>query len=313
MSQITIKKAITIKGVGVHSGKSVNLRLLPAGIDTGIIFKRTDIKDPAQGVIPAKFDYVNDTKLCTVISNKYGHSVGTIEHLMSALYAFGVTNLIVEIDASEVPILDGSAALYVEELNKSGFEYQTAPNKILRILKPIEVKGEGWHVKFIPNNNLKLNLTIDFPNTIIGRQSFTYDADAEANLYAEDISKARTFALLNEIKYLNSISLALGGSLDNAIVVDKQEILNPGGLRYINEFVRHKILDGIGDLALCGYRIKGEFFGEKSGHKSNNMMLRAIFNDPSCYTIEEADLNSNMLLLGFTEMAFPRNFTSSNN
>ncbi len=285
MRQNTIKNIIAISGIGLHSGKKVSIKMLPAGEDTGIVFKRVDIKNNSINLVPARFDLVKDTKLSTVLINDFGVRVSTIEHLMSALASLEIHNLMIEIDSFEVPILDGSSILFVEAIEKAGVKALSKPRKILKIVKPINLKTNNWEVAIIPDDSFILNVTIDFPNKIIGKQTceFNYTKDD----YKSEISKARTFCLEKEVTYLQSIGLAVGGSLDNAIVVGENSVLNSGKLRYSNEFARHKLLDALGDLFLAGYDIQGRFFGYKSGHESNNLLLRAIFADSSSYIIEE--------------------------
>lgn len=284
MQQITIKNILKIQGIGLHSGKTVTMRIMPAPADHGIIFKRVDIANLEESIVPARFDIVRDTKLCTMLINDLGTKVGTIEHLMSALAYLKINNVFIEIDSYEVPILDGSSKIFIEKILATGFENLMEPRKILKILKPVELKTDKWRVKIIPSNSFILNVGIEFSNKVIGKQSHKFDINNGD--YFSDISKARTFCLEQEIAYLQSAGLALGGSLDNAIVVGKDRVLNPEGLRYENEFARHKLLDALGDLYLCGYEIKGEFFGDKCGHESNNLLLREIFKDKSNYEIE---------------------------
>ncbi|MDR2008061.1 MAG: UDP-3-O-acyl-N-acetylglucosamine deacetylase [Alphaproteobacteria bacterium] len=283
MQQRTIKEVLEIKGIGLHSGKTVNMRLIPAEANHGIIFKRVDILDLEESIVPARYDLVRDTKLCTMLINDLGTRVGTIEHLMSALCALRIHNLLIEIDSFEVPILDGSSKIFVEKISKVGVCELTEPRKILKILKPVALKTDKWEVKFTPADSFILNVAIEFNNLVIGKQAQCFDVN---NGDYSDISAARTFCLEQEITYLQSAGLALGGSLDNAIVVGKDKILNEDGLRYENEFARHKLLDAMGDLFLCGYEIHGEFTGLKCGHESNNLLLREIFKDSANYEIE---------------------------
>ena len=284
MQQKTIKNILEIQGIGLHSGKTVTMRIIPASADHGIVFKRVDITDLEESIVPARFDVVRDTKLCTMLINDLGTKVGTIEHLMSALAYLKINNALIEIDSFEVPILDGSSTIFIEKISQIGIQDLSAPRKVLKILKPVELKTEKWSVKIVPSNSFILNVEIEFANQVIGKQSHRFDINDGD--YFRDISKARTFCLEQEIAYLQSAGLALGGSLDNAIVVGKEDVLNPEGLRYENEFARHKLLDALGDLYLCGYEIKGEFFGDKCGHESNNLLLREIFKDKSNYEVE---------------------------
>lgn len=295
MFQITLKDIIEFKGIGLHTGKIVNIRLIPAEENTGILFCRTDI--PKSSFIPARYDFVRDTKLCTMLIDDFGVSIGTIEHLMSALAALGIDNLIIELNGPEVPILDGSSYLFIESILKCGLKEQLVNKKILKIIKPLELKTDNWEISCLPNKEFKVNLTIDFNNKIIGKQTYNYSSTKTD--YVKEISKSRTFGQLEEINYLRSQGLGLGGSLKNAIIVDKENILNPEGLRYKDEFIRHKILDAIGDLYLSGYNICGEIIGYKTGHEANNELLRLIFKNPQCYVIEESYFPEHLLYLNY--------------
>ncbi len=295
MQQITINKQIKLSGIGLHSGKIVNLNILPSNENTGIIFKRIDIEDNKKNIIKADYNNVSDTTLCTLLSNSYGVSVGTIEHLMSALSAFFIDNAIIEIDAPEVPILDGSSKLFVNAIKKVGLHYQNASKSVLKILKPVEINSDKWSIKILPNDSLVIDATIDFDNKLIGKQNFLFDF--EKNNYEKDLSKARTFTFLKDVKFLQTKGLALGGNLDNAIVVDEDKILNAKGLRYKNEFIRHKILDLIGDIYLSGYYIEGKIIANKMGHQSNNLLIKEIFKSSENYMIKDYGLkyNSNII------------------
>jgi UDP-3-O-[3-hydroxymyristoyl] N-acetylglucosamine deacetylase len=286
MQQITLKQEVKLSGVGLHSGNPVTIKLIPAEVNTGIVFKRVDIKDDSKNIIPARYDLVKDTRLCTMLINDHGISIGTIEHLMSALSAFLIDNLLIEVDAPEVPILDGSALEFVQAIKKVGLFYQMAPKKVLRIIKPVEVVSEKWKVKLVPSDEFILDVSIDFGKSVIKSSSFSFDL-AKDN-YENLIAKARTFCFAKDIEYLRSVGLAKGGSLENAVVVDDNGILNHEGLRYEDEFVRHKLLDAIGDLYLGGYYIKGHFIGEKCGHEANNQMLRKLMQEKDAFVIEEA-------------------------
>ena len=291
MQQITINKQIKLSGIGLHSGKPVHLSIIPASENTGIIFKRVDIADSQQNIIKADYNNVSDTKLCTLLSNSYGVSVGTIEHLMSALAAFLIDNVIIEIDAPEIPILDGSSKIFVNEIKKVGLHYQNSSKSVLKILKPVEINSDKWKIKIIPSDSLVVDATIDFDNKVIGNQNFLFDF--EKNSYEKEISKARTFTFLKDVKFLQSQGLALGGNLDNAIVVDENKILNTSGLRYKNEFIRHKILDLIGDIYLCGYYIEGKIIANKMGHQANNLLIKEIFKNPENYMVKDYAINYN--------------------
>lgn len=285
--QKTIKQQCQFRGVGVHSGKIATVTLRPAPEDTGIQFIRTDISD-LDPMIPAKWDHVVDTKLCTVIANKDGVKVSTIEHLMSAFWGCGVDNVIVEIDNEEMPIMDGSAKDFVALLTKAGLTEQNKERKVIKLLKEIEIQDAGRTTRLKPSNIASFGFEIDFTekNDFIGKQNFHIQL-LNGNYYHE-ISEARTFGLLEEVDYLKSIGLARGGSLDNAIVVDKDKILNPDGLRFKDEFVRHKILDAIGDLYLAGAQIIAEYEGVKAGHEMNNKILHVLFANPDAWEFANA-------------------------
>ena len=281
--QQTLKGGIGCVGVGVHSGRRVSLQLRPAPEYTGIVFRRTDLGTS----VAARYDLVADTRLCTVIADG-ATRVGTIEHVMAALSAAGIDNAWVDVSGPEVPILDGSAAGISFLIDCAGVVEQpaaVAPIEVRRTIRVIE--GDAW-AEIRPAapgaTGLSLSLTIDFPAAAIGRQSRDFTLD-EAS-FKSQLAPARTFALAQEIEALRAAGLARGGSLDNAVVVDGAEVLNPGGLRYPDEFVRHKLLDAIGDLALAGPPLIGQFVGHKSGHALNNRLLRALFADASAWRSE---------------------------
>ncbi len=278
-NQHTLKQSILAKGIALHSGEKVEMKLIPADVNTGIIFKRTDPKG-LNMVIPAIFDNVTSTILNTGLS-KNGVTVSTIEHLMSAFMGMGIDNCLVEINGSEVPVMDGSAKNFVTLIDSAGTLDQGVPRKVLHILKEISVEEDGKLAKIHPYNGFKINFEIDFDNKIIGNQKLSLDIDTA--IYKSMISQARTFGMLSEIDQLQKMGLARGGSLDNAIVVQADKVINEEGLRYQNEFVRHKILDAVGDTFLVGGRIVGEVTAVKSGHALNNKLLRKLFSDPTAY------------------------------
>ena len=278
-NQQTIKNEILLAGIGLHSGKQVELQLKPAEIDNGIKFIRTDkIKD---NVINAVWSNVTETVLSTTISNKGGLKISTIEHLMSALSGLHIDNLNIYINAPEVPIMDGSSRPFVDAIEDTGIKIQSKKRKILNVKKVIEVKNNDSSVKIIPNKQFSIDFEIDFPSQLVSKQSCQLQL-INGN-YKSDIAAARTFGFEKDVEHLRSNGLALGGSLDNAVVVGERKILNKDGLRYNDEFVRHKILDSIGDLYLAGSPIKGYFYGNKSGHYLNNQLLRKLFSDKSNY------------------------------
>ena len=278
-NQQTISNSISVKGIGLHTGNLVELTLEPAAVDNGIKFIRVDKKN--DNVIEAIWSNVSETVLSTTISNSYGVKISTIEHLMSALSGLHIDNLNIYINANEVPIMDGSSKPFVEMIEEIGIKQQSKKRKLLNVKKSIEVSENNTSVKIVPNNQFSIDFEIDFPSKIVSKQSCQLQL-INGN-YKTDIAAARTFGFEKDVNYLRSNGLALGGSLDNAVVVGENEILNKDGLRYTDEFVRHKILDSIGDLYLAGSPIIGYFYGNKSGHYLNNQLLRKLFSDKSNY------------------------------
>lgn len=274
--QSTVKNAIEIQGVGLHSGQMISMRLLPAAENVGISFVRTDITD-GDNVIPALWNYVVDTQLCTVIGNENGATVGTIEHVMSALRGCGVDNVIIEIDGPEVPAMDGSAMPFVDAIEAVGTEQQAVPRRVIRVLKEVTVEEDGKKVSLKPDEACTFAGEIEFDHGEIGYQRF--ETQLVNGNFKHDIAEARTFGFKHEVEWMRSQGLALGGSLDNAIVLDTDKVLNPEGLRFTNEFIRHKLLDAIGDLYLAGGPILGLYDGVKAGHMMNNKVLHALFAD----------------------------------
>jgi len=287
LNQKTIKKTITFEGVALHSGKLVNMQIKPSQANTGIIFKRTDLKNN-NIVIPGIFN-VSSALFCTTISNDYGVKISTIEHLMGAFYGTGIDNALVEVDGDELPILDGSAQHYVDAIDKSGLEISNLPIKVIKIEKEINFKDGN---KFISLEPSKLSLDIDFEikynNSLIGKQRNL------VKVYEDDLSSifnSRTFCLYEDIDKLKKMNLAKGGSLENAIVVQNEKILNKGGLRNKLEFVNHKILDCMGDLYLSGYKIIGKLTCSQGGHKLTNQLLRKVFASNTNFSIIEVREN----------------------
>ena len=287
LNQKTIKKTITFEGVALHSGKLVNMQIKPSQANTGIIFKRTDLKNN-NIVIPGIFN-VSSAIFCTTISNDYGVKISTIEHLMGAFYGTGIDNALVEVDGDELPILDGSAQNYVDAIDKSGLEISNLPIKVIKIEKEINFKDGN---KFISLEPSKLSLDIDFEikynNSLIGEQRNL------VKVYEDDLSNvfnSRTFCLYEDIDKLKKMNLAKGGSLDNAIVVNNKKIINEEGLRNKLEFVNHKILDCMGDLYLSGYKIIGKIICSHGGHKLTNQLLRKVFENDENFSIIEVKEN----------------------
>lgn len=289
MYQQTIKNEISFSGIGVHSGKVCKATIRPAGTDTGIVYRRTDVASD-KGLIKADFKNVQSTNLNTTIQNDYGVQVSTVEHFMSALWGCGIDNCYIDISAAEVPIMDGSAEPFVFALDSAGIDVQNKARKHLVVLKEVsvsEIDRHGFEMSssLVPNNNLQIDIKIEFANKVIGSQSYYFD-DLTTH-FKTCIARARTFCLESEIEYMHKMGLAKGGSLDNAVVVGEKEVLNKDALRYPDEFVRHKVLDSIGDLYLSGYHIQGKFTGKRSGHKMNNLLLQELFKDDQNYKILE--------------------------
>ncbi len=275
--QRTIKQAISTKGVGLHSGRRVDLTLRPAQPNTGIVFHRVDL--PQVVDLPARADAVGDTRMASVLQQG-DVRVSTVEHLMSALAGLGVDNLHVDLNAEEVPIMDGSAGTFVYLLRSAGLQEQSAPKRFLRVLEPIEVReGEGEHQKWArlePYDGFALSFSIDFRHPAIDSTANAAEVDFARDSYVKTIARARTFGFASEVETLRSMGLARGGSLDNAIVMDEYRVLNADGLRYADEFVKHKILDAIGDLYLAGKPLVARYVACKSGHALNNQLVRAL-------------------------------------
>lgn len=278
--QHTLKNKISIKGTGLHSGVSVKINLCPADPDHGIVFKRIDIEGK-DNVIPAKWDNVVDTRLCTVIGNGDGVTVGTIEHLVAALRGCGVDNVLVEIDGPEVPIMDGSSVVFVEAIEEAGIQAQGQPRRAIRILKEVVYEEDDKKVILSPSDVPTFGGVIDYTNPVIGTQQ--YGIKLINGNFKHDLADCRTFCLYEDVEKMQANGLALGGSLDNAIVIDDSGVMNPEGLRCHDEFVRHKLLDAIGDMALAGGMILGAYESSKAGHALNNKALRALFADDSAW------------------------------
>ncbi|APE29784.1 UDP-3-O-[3-hydroxymyristoyl] N-acetylglucosamine deacetylase [Halomonas aestuarii] len=280
--QRTLKNVIRATGVGLHSGKKVYLTLRPAPADTGIVFVRTDLEPEVQ--IPARAENVTDTTLCTALSSG-GAKVATVEHLMSAFAGLGIDNAYVDVSAPEVPIMDGSAGPFVFLIQSAGIAEQAAPKKFIRIKREIVVREDDKEAIFLPHQGFKVSFAIDFDHPVFEDQSQTAMVDFSTTSFVKEVSRARTFGFMRDLEYLRSNDLALGGSLDNAIVVDDYRIVNEGGLRYDDEFVKHKVLDAIGDLYQLGYSLIGEFRGVKSGHALNNQLCRALLAQPEAWEL----------------------------
>lgn len=275
IKQRTLKQAVKVTGIGLHSGKKVTLTLRPAPANTGIIYARSDLNPMVY--FPASAESIRDTTLCTCMINDDGIRISTVEHLNAAMSALGLDNLIVEVDAPEIPIMDGSASPFIFLFLDAGIEEQNAPKKFICIKQNVRVEeGDKWAEMKPYAQGLTLDFTIDFSHPMISKEVCHYQMDLSAENFIHQLSRARTFTFMKDVEYLQSIGLALGGSLDNAIVLDEYRILNEEGLRFKDELVRHKMLDAVGDLFMCGYNILGDFKAYKSGHGLNNKLLRAI-------------------------------------
>lgn len=286
LKQRTLKSIVSTVGIGLHSGRKVTLTLRPAAPDTGIVFSRVDLPTPVE--IPASAYGIGDTRLASVLQ-KDGARVSTVEHLMSACAGLGIDNLYVDVDAEEIPIMDGSAASFVFLLQSAGIEQQPAAKRFIRVLKPVEVRDGDKIASLTPYFGFKLAFTIDFQHPAVNKTGQNCEVDFADVSYIREIARARTFGFAHEVEMLREMGLARGGSLDNAIVLDEHRILNNDELRYTNEFVRHKILDAIGDLYLVGHPLIAAYSAHKSGHAMNNMLLRALLADETAYEIVTFD------------------------
>lgn len=278
--QRTLKNVIRATGVGLHTGEKVYLTLRPATPDTGIVFRRTDLDQPVD--IPATPLNVGDTQLSTTLV-KDGVRISTVEHLLSAFAGLGIDNAYVDVSAAEVPIMDGSAAPFVFLIQSAGIEEQNRPKRFVRIKRPVRVEDGDKYALFEPYDGFKVDFVIDFDHPAFASRTRRATVDLSATSFVKEVSRARTFGFLRDIEALRQQNLAMGGSLDNAVVVDDYRVLNEEGLRYEDEFVRHKILDAIGDLYLLGHSLIGAFRGYKSGHGLNNQLLRALIATPDAW------------------------------
>ncbi len=290
LKQRTLKTVISASGVGLHGGVKVNLTLRPAAPDTGIVFRRVDLPEPVD--IPAQAVLIGDTRMCSCLERD-GVKVGTIEHLMSALCGLGIDNAWIDIDAPEVPILDGSAAPFVFLIQSAGIEEQNAAKKFIRVTRPIEVTdGDKW-ARFTPYEGYRLSFSIVFNHPAIDKSAQKAVIDFAEQSYVREVSRARTFGFMQEVEYLRENGLALGGGLENAIVLDEFRVLNQDGLRYGDEFVKHKILDAVGDLYLLGHPLLADYSSHKGGHALNNQLARALLQQQESWELvsfaQEAD------------------------
>lgn len=287
IKQRTIQQAFTLEGIGLHSGKQVSIKFLPAASDTGIRFYRSDVA--AATAIPAHYTAIKDTLMSSNLVNEAGERMGTVEHLMSAIAALGIDNLEIWVSAPEIPIMDGSALPFLQALKDNGMALLEAPKKFIQVLHPIKVTHEDKFAMLEPNtagkHGFEINFQIEFAHPAFRDNNANVKVDFSSQSFADFIAPARTFGFTKDIEYLKNNNLGLGGSMENAIIIDDTQILNPEGLRFQDEFVRHKILDAVGDLYLAGHQLLGIFTAFKSGHALNNDLLKALFADPDAYKI----------------------------
>ncbi|MEZ5498575.1 MAG: UDP-3-O-acyl-N-acetylglucosamine deacetylase [Steroidobacteraceae bacterium] len=287
LGQRTLKNPIRATGVGLHTGKRIAMVLKPAAVDSGVVFCRVDLDEPVQ--IAARAENVGETTLGTTLVSD-GVKVATVEHLLSALAGLGIDNVCIEVDAAEVPIMDGSAGPFVFLVQSAGIAEQDVPKRFVRIRQPVRVTdGDKW-AEFVPHDGFRVNFEIEFDHPVFERRSQSATMDFSSTTFLHEVSRARTFGFMRDIEALRARNLALGGNLDNAIVLDDSGVLNAEGLRYRDEFVKHKILDAIGDLYLLGHSLIGEFSGYKSGHALNNRLLRTLLATPTAW--EEVQFES---------------------
>ncbi len=282
ISQKTINSKISCNSVALHSGVNVSMTLLPAPCNSGIIFKRTDFEGE-KGVIAANYKNVSGTTLGTVLSNEFGAKVSTIEHLMAAIWGCGIDNLLIELDGPEVPIMDGSSEPFVFLIECAGINVQEQPRRIIEVMKKVRVEDGDKFIEVEPSKEFSVDLNIDFKHKQLQEQKFNYHTTF--NSFKNDLCRARTFAFKHEIEQIHKMGLAKGGSLDNAIVIDEEGIVNEGGLRYINEFARHKTLDFVGDIYLAGRYVLGHFTAFKPGHGLNNKLLHKLMADETAWRL----------------------------
>lgn len=282
--QTTLRTAVTLTGQGVHSGQPARLVLHPAPANHGVVFLRTGLPDDRQRLIDARYIHVGTTELCTVLGDKDSGSVSTIEHLMAALSGLGIDNVLAEVDGPEMPILDGSAACFVDAILEAGIARLESARRYVKVLRTVRIEhGRGFSELRPFERGFRLDVEIDFDSPVIGRQRKVVDLDAET--FCSEISRARTFGFLRDVEKLRKMGLAHGSSLENSVAIADDGIVNPEGLRYADEFVRHKMLDAVGDLALSGYPLQGEYRSYCAGHRMNVAVLEALFSDRANYAI----------------------------
>lgn len=290
LRQTTISTSITMNGIGLHKGTLVRLVLKPADANTGIVFRRTDLETSDRAItdIPARYDSVIDATMCTTIGNAAGTKVATIEHLMAAVSALQIDNLLIEVDAEEVPVMDGSSDAFIALLDQAGQATLASPRRYIRVLEPIALEDGLRHGTLHPcDDGLRIELSIDFDNQVIGKQDLALTISPDS--FRRELARSRTFGFLKDVEMLRSLGLAKGATLENAVVLDGEEVLNDGGLRSPDEFVRHKTLDAVGDLALAGAPILGCYNASRAGHAFNNQVLHALFANPDSWEYVTCD------------------------
>lgn len=281
--QRTIKETVSATGIGLHSGSKVTVTFRPAPADTGIIYTRTDLNPHVS--IKCEPEAVRDTQLCTALVNLDGVRISTVEHLTAALSAMGIDNLFIDVNAPELPVMDGSAQPFIYLLESTGIQELPTPKKFMHVVKKVRVEdGDKW-AEITPSDGFSLDLTIDFNHPAMDRELQHFHLDFSGKSFVKELARARTFCFMRDVEYMHAHNLALGGSLENAVVLDDYRVINPEGLRYPNEFVKHKMLDAVGDLYMNGHSILGSFKAYKTGHKLNNMLLRAVLANASNYEL----------------------------
>jgi UDP-3-O-[3-hydroxymyristoyl] N-acetylglucosamine deacetylase len=303
VKQTTVADQVIVEGFGVHSGKPARVVIHPAEANSGITFLRTNLPNGRERLIEAKVASVRDTQLCTVIGDETGATISTIEHLMSAIAGLEIDNALIEVDGPEAPILDGSSRLWVEAIDQLGIRTLSAPRRLIKVLKPVRVKHGDAVAELLPRETgFKFDIEILFAHSVIGRQVYGFEFSADR--YRREVAAARTFGFMKDVEKLWKMGLALGASLENTVAVGDDRVINQEGLRFQNEFVRHKLLDAIGDLSLAGHAIQGHYKAFCPGHKLNTMILDALFADPTAYAIVEVGRRP-MMQRGHGELVQP--------
>lgn len=287
--QTTLAGAVVFSGMGLHSGERVRLTLRPTPADVGVVFRRIDLPEGESGdenLITLSPDAVVDTRLGTTIGNRHGARVQTVEHLLAAIVGVGLDNVLVDVEGPELPAMDGSAAPFARVLARAEFDLLAAPRRVIRVVKPVEIEVDGKRARFEPAPRCEVDVEIAFDDPAIGRQRAVFAVEPASDRFLQDLAPARTFAFLAEVDALREAGLARGGSLENCVVLDRGSVVNEDGLRFDDEFARHKALDALGDLAVAGRPLLGRYIAERPGHELNNKALRALMNDPTAWRLE---------------------------